>query len=107
MKQSCKKAAVCGIAGVLLYFLAVTLFLVTKSDIALTLWEIMTVAGAVIMLAVLEIVAEEYGIGTIYGRFLSVSLSGTLIITSIAHFTSIGVIDRLRRREKRYRNILR
>ena len=50
MKPCCKKAAAAGIICEVLYFISVTMFLVTKNDIALTLWELMTVAGAVVML---------------------------------------------------------
>ena len=92
MKQSCKKAAVAGIICEVLYFLSVTIFLVTHNDIALTVWELMTVAGAAVMLVGLLVIAEEYGIDSMHRRLLTVSLSGTVIITSIAHFTSIGVV---------------
>ncbi|MCR4779763.1 MAG: hypothetical protein K5876_01565 [Ruminiclostridium sp.] len=68
------------------------MFLVTGNDIALTVWELMTVAGAVVMLVGMLVIAEGYGTGPLHLRLLTVSLAGTVIITSIAHFTSIGVI---------------
>lgn len=90
-----KKAAIIGIAGAAFYFLSVLLFLVTKLEWALTLWEIMTVVGAIIILIVLTEIAEKNKMKGIYRKFLSIALSGTVIITSIAHFTSIGVIRKL------------
>lgn len=90
-----KKTAIVGITGVTLYFLSVLLFLITKLEWALTLWEIMTVAGAIIILIVLNEIADKHNIKGIYRTFLSIALSGTVMITSIAHFTSIGVIRKL------------
>ena len=98
MEKSCKKAAVTGIVCVLVYFLSVTVFLVTKAGPALTLWELMTVAGAAVMLVSLSLISDAYGISPLYRRFLTISLSGTLIITSSAHFTSIGVVRPLAER---------
>ncbi len=95
MKQSCKKAAAAGIICEVLYFLSVTVFLVTHNDIALTVWELMTVAGAVVMLIGMLVIAEGYGIGSMHRRLLTVSLAGTVIITSISHFMSIGVVRSL------------
>lgn len=81
-----------GIAGVTLYFLSVLLFLITKLEWALTLWEIMTVAGAIIILTVLTEIAEKNKIKGIYRTLLSIALSGTVTVTSAAHFISIGVV---------------
>lgn len=92
MKPCCKKAAAAGIICEVLYFISVTMFLVTKNDIALTLWELMTVAGAVVMLIGMIVIAEGYGIDPMHRRLMTVSMAGTVIITSIAHFTSIGVV---------------
>ena len=50
MNQRLKKAAIAGIAGEILYFISMALFLITQAEAALTFWEAMTVAGAMIML---------------------------------------------------------
>ena len=92
MKHKLKKAAAAGIICELLYFLSVTVFLLTKHDIALTVWELMTIAGAVVMLVGMLVFSEAYGTGAIPRRLLTVSLAGTVIVTSVAHFTSIGVV---------------
>lgn len=95
MKTTLNKSAVAGIAAEVLYFISVTLFLITQSGIALTFWEIMTVVGAIIMLLVLTMIADAYKIKAIHNKLMQISLSGTVFLTSVAHFTSIGVIRKL------------
>ncbi len=92
MKENIRKFAAAGIVCELLYFASVTLFLVTHIELALTLWELMTVAGAVTMLIVMIAIGEANDIKPVYRRFLMISLSGTVFLTSAAHFTSIGVV---------------
>ncbi|MBR4622098.1 MAG: hypothetical protein IKO44_01030 [Ruminococcus sp.] len=92
MEMINKKAAVIGIAGAALYFVSVSLFIATQNDILLTLWELMTVFGAVLELVVLLHIADRNGLEGSYLTLLKIFLSGTLILTSAAHFTSIGVI---------------
>ncbi|SDB13135.1 hypothetical protein SAMN02910317_00619 [Ruminococcaceae bacterium FB2012] len=92
MKNVIKPIALSGIAAEIVYFLSVTLFLVTKADAALTFWELMTVIGAAAILAVLVVVTDRLGMKRIYRTFMLISLSATMIITSIAHITSIGVV---------------
>lgn len=95
MKLGLKKAAIAGIAGEILYFISMGLFLITQTGAALTFWEFMTVAGAVIMLIVLIVIAEDRKIQQIHHKLMMIALSGTVFLTSIAHFTSIGVVRKL------------
>ena len=95
MKQGLKKAAIAGIVGEILYFISMVLFLITQTEVALTFWETMTVVGAIIMLIALAVIADEYKIQQIHHKLMLISLSGTVFLTSIAHFTSIGVIRKL------------
>ena len=95
MKHDLKKVAIAGIAGEILYFISMALFLITQTEVALTFWEAMTVAGAIIMLIVLTVIADNYKVQHIYQKLMLISLSGTVFLTSIAHFTSIGVIRKL------------
>lgn len=81
-----------GIIVEILYFITVSLFIITHLDWALTLWEIMTVVGAIIILIVLIEIADKTNIKNKYRSLILIFTSGTLFITSIAHFTSIGVI---------------
>ncbi|MBR4223695.1 MAG: hypothetical protein IKR73_02685 [Oscillospiraceae bacterium] len=86
-----KRAASAGIICEIVYFLSVTAFIVLHTEWALTLWEIMTVAGAAVMLGVMDAIADIYGITGTLRRYMDISLSGTLFLTAAAHFTSIGV----------------
>ena len=95
MIQNHRKYAWLGIICDGLYFISVTLFLMTQTDWALTLWETMTVAGAFVMMLVLTAFAEACQIRTQCRRLMQASLSGTLFLTSAAHITSIGVIRKL------------
>lgn len=95
MTQKHKKYARIGIICDVLYFISVTLFLIVKTDWALTLWETMTVVGAFAMMIVLTVFAETCRIKTVFRRLMLISLSGTLLLTSVAHITSIGVIRKL------------
>ena len=95
MKQKHKKFACVGIICDVLYFISVTLFIILKTDTALTIWETMTIAGAFVMMTVLTVFAEAYHINALFRRFMLISLSGTLFLTSVAHTTSIGVIRKL------------
>lgn len=90
-----KKVAMIGIVGVTLYFLSVLFFLITKLEWALTLWEIMTIVGAIIILIVLTEIADKNNMKSRYRTFMLIACSGTVMITSVAHFTSIGVVRKL------------
>jgi len=48
-----KKISVIGILTCILYFISVGLFLITKADIALTIWELMTVISGPLVLLVM------------------------------------------------------
>ena len=95
MTKRHKKYAYIGIICDILYFISVTLFLIVKTDWALTLWEIMTVVGSFVMMIVLTVFAETYQIKTVFRRLMLISLSGTLFLTSVTHITSIGVVRKL------------
>ena len=95
MIQKHKKYACIGIICDVLYFISVILFLIVKTDWALTIWETMTVAGAFIMMIALTVFASTYQIKALFRRLMLISLSGTLFLTSVAHITSIGVIRKL------------
>lgn len=48
-----KKIVAIGIITCILYFISVGLFLITKTEITLTIWEFMTVLSAPVLLFVL------------------------------------------------------
>ena len=86
-----RKAAVSGIVCEIIYFLSVSAFLITHTDTALILWEIMTVVGAAVLLFAMMITADTFGVKGLHRTLMIISLSGTVFLTSAAHFTSIGV----------------
>ena len=53
-----KKISVIGILTCILYFISVGLFLITKADVALTIWELMTVISGPLVLLVMIGLAE-------------------------------------------------
>ena len=95
MKVNLKIAAISGIIGEIAYFISMMLFLITHTNFALTLWESMTVIGAIVMLIAFLVIADEFKIKPLLRRLMTISLSGTVFLTSVAHFTSIGVIRKL------------
>ena len=95
MKVNLKRAAISGIIGEIAYFISMMLFLITHTNFALTLWESMTVIGAIVMLVAFLMIADEFKIKPLLRRLMTISLSGTVFLTSVAHFTSIGVIRKL------------
>ncbi|MBR3665720.1 MAG: hypothetical protein IKN66_00995 [Ruminococcus sp.] len=95
MKVNLKRAAISGIIGEIAYFISMMLFLITHTIFALTLWESMTVIGAIVMLIAFLVIADEFKIKPLLRRLMTISLSGTVFLTSVAHFTSIGVIRKL------------
>jgi hypothetical protein len=95
MKHHLKRSAIFCIIVEISYFISVTLFLVLKTDWALTLWEAMTVFGAFAMSVTMSVFAEGYQIKAVFRRAMLISLSGTMFLTSAAHITSIGVTRKL------------
>ena len=86
-----KKISVTGIVTGVLYFISVGAFLITQSEIALTIWELMTVISApVVMFVVLrlcDLVSDE----AIYKKAALAFMSCTCALTSIAHIVNITV----------------
>lgn len=86
-----KKIPEIGIATCVLYFMAVTLFLVTKTEIALTIWELFTMLGAPILLLVLIELATLMKIPSAYKNAMLVFMACTCAITGLAHIINITV----------------
>lgn len=86
-----KKISVTGIVTGVMYFISVGAFLITQSEIALTIWELMTVISApVVMFVVLrlcDLVSDE----AIYKKAALAFMSCTCALTSIAHIVNITV----------------
>jgi uncharacterized protein (DUF983 family) len=79
-----KKIPQIGIVTCIIYFIAVTLFLITKTGIALTIWEILTIIGAPVILFVLIELANIMRIAPTYKNAMLVFMSCTCSLTGLA-----------------------
>ncbi len=86
-----KKIFVTGIITSVLYFVSVGLFLITKTQIALTVWELMTVFSAPVVLFVLSELSSLVAIKSIYKKAMLAFMSCTCSLTGIAHIVNITV----------------
>ena len=90
-----KKVSLIGILTCILYFVSVGAFLITKSDTALTFWELMTVISGPLVLLVLIGLADFLSSPAIGKRIMLVSLGCTCALTGAAHIVNITVTRRL------------
>ncbi len=90
-----KKVSIISIISILLYFVAVTLFLITKTDVALTLWELMTIEGALVYVVLLIKLCDKFKCNEIYKRLISIFLACACTLTSVTHIVNITVTRNL------------
>lgn len=90
-----KKISYIGIVTCILYFAGVMLFLVTKTEIALTIWELLTIIGGPAILIVLIALAKLMNIAKVYNDIMLVFLSCTCALTGAAHIVNITVTRKL------------
>lgn len=86
-----KKILKSGIITCILYFISVGLFMITQTEIALTVWELMTVLSAPIMLFVLLEISNSLEITSIYKKAMLAFMSCTCSLTGAAHIVNITV----------------
>ena len=86
-----KKISATGIVACILYFLSVGIFLVTKTEAALAIWELMTVIGAPVVMLVLLELCEIVSAMSIYKKATLAFMSCTCALTSVAHIVNITV----------------
>ncbi|MBP5261239.1 MAG: hypothetical protein J6Z43_03825 [Clostridiales bacterium] len=90
-----KRIPVTGIIAVILYFLSVGAFLISKTELALTVWELMTiVSGPVVLLVLLEI-SQRISTPELYRRAMLAFMACTCALTGAAHIVNITVTRRL------------
>ncbi len=80
-----------GIATAILYFVAVSSFLIFKTELTLTIWELLTVFSAPIVTVVLLKLHNLFSSKTIYKSITTVSMSCTCALTAMAHIVNIAV----------------
>lgn len=86
-----KKISIASIIAIIIYFISVSLFLITKTDIALTIWELMTIIGAIVYLFLIIKLSEILTNSNFYKRLISVFMGCGLAFTSVAHIVNITV----------------
>lgn len=90
------KIAILGIADVCLYAVAVVLYLIVKSEQLLTLWEVVTILSAPIILLILLDVHNKTGrVNSMFRSFTVVFMTCNIVLTSAAHFVNIAIIRKL------------
>lgn len=90
-----KKMPMIGIVTCILYFIAVGMFLITKTELSLTLWELLTILGAPVILFVLLELSDLLNIKSICKHAMLVFMSCACSLTGIAHIVNITVTRRL------------
>lgn len=90
------KIAILGIVDVCVYAVMVTLYLIFKSAMLLTLWEAVTILSAPVMLLVLlAILKISSQAKPVFRSLTLVFMTGTIILTSVAHLVNIAVTRKL------------
>ena len=90
-----KRIPLIGIITVIVYFISVAAFLITKADAALTIWELMTViSGPVVLLVLLEL-SHYLSTPALYRSAMSAFMACTCTLTGVAHIVNISVTRRL------------
>jgi len=89
--MSMKKKSMAGIITCMLYFLSVGLFLITKSDAALTIWELMTVISGPVVLVVLIRLSEFVSTPATYQKAMVAFMGCACALTATAHIVNITV----------------
>ena len=90
-----KKIAIIGVFTCILYFISVGLFLITKEEAALTIWELMTCLSAPVELLVLSELSNLVNATAIYKNAMLVFMACACALTSVAHIVNITVTRRL------------
>ncbi len=89
------KISLIGIANVVLYFLSVVLYLILKTETALTLWELMTVLSGPLMLIVLLELGKIISVPEKNQKAMTVFMGCTCALTAAAHIVNISVTRNL------------
>lgn len=86
-----RKISTVGIAACILYFLSVGAFLITQTETALTIWELMTVIGAPVVLIVLVKLVDLTSESSVHKKATLAFMSCTCALTGLAHIVNIAV----------------
>ena len=89
------KIPITGIVTCIMYFASVAIFLITQSDTALTVWELMTVFSAPVVLLVMINLCEYVSAPVVWQRMTIALMSCVCTLTGAAHIVNISVTRRL------------
>ena len=90
-----KRIHLIGIITVMLYFISVGAFLISQTDIALTIWELMTVISGPIVLFVLLELSHRLSSSDLNRAAMLAFMACTCALTGAAHIVNITVTRRL------------
>ena len=90
-----KRIHLVGIIAIILYFLSVGSFLISHAEIALTIWELMTVISGPIVLLVLLELSHRLSSPDLYHNAMVAFMACTCALTGVAHIVNITVTRRL------------
>ena len=90
-----KRLPFIGIITVILYFLSVGSFLVSKTETALTIWEMMTVISGPIVLLILLETSRRLATPDTYRMAMVAFMACVCALTGVAHIVNITVTRRL------------
>lgn len=90
-----KKISTCSIIAIIFYFISVMFFLITKTDVALTIWELMTIIGGFVYLVLFVKLSEKISSDNFYKRLISIFMACGVTLISVAHIVNITVTRRL------------
>ena len=90
-----KRIHLVGIIAIILYFLSVGSFLISHAEIALTIWELMTVISGPIVLLVLLELSHRLSSPDLYRNAMVAFMTCTCALTGVAHIVNITVTRRL------------
>lgn len=89
------KISVIGIATGVSYFIAIGLFLITKTELSLTIWELLTIISAPVVLFILLELSDLLNIKPVCKNAMLVFMSCACALTACAHVVNITVTRKL------------
>ena len=90
-----KQIYILTIADAVLYFFSVLLFLITKTELALTIWEMLTIVSGPILLFAMLHLSHELNPSVINRYGVLSFMTCVCLLTAVAHIVNISVTRRL------------
>jgi hypothetical protein len=94
-KIQSKKVYILTIADAVLYLFSVLIFLITKTELALTIWEMLTIVSGPILLFAMLHLSHELNQSVILRYAVLGFMTCVCLLTAVAHIVNISVTRRL------------